>query len=573
MVSMKLLSVRLLALVLAGAGCLALPVAAQSVPHLSTTQPGGMPGLPVMGGVSKVPGGVQITWDGPSGYYQVFQKANNLSGSWVAWGQATNLSRTATIPAVYGKAFFRVSGPAPKYAGSKICISCHLSVCRYETNTAHASAFKDPLFKAAGGQNNPACLVCHTVGYGLKVNGAAVGFVSASATPQFEGVQCENCHGPAANHAAAEDDPSVRPQVEVAATVCGGCHFATPTQHPNDLPTFEEWSAGGHAAVVPAVLSDMSRNSGDIRSCGVCHSGSARLALINGKDPATTLANDYNVPQTCAVCHDPHATNNAAPVQLRNPLFSTKDFHLPGSAVASVGAFTNQYNASANINLCAQCHNDRGAAWTDTTNAPHHSLQYNMLLGTVGVLASGTQPFSGAHAGWPDALSGGLYATNQCATCHMSSDASGGHDHSLAVNYNACALCHNGDGPSAQAGWSAVLSNQVAVVISDLNRWAASQTNALLATNGVVAWEYSRPGGLTWQTNAAGAVLSWSLANPVSFRGPVAAGQARIAANILKARFNLYLYLNDGSFGVHNPIYAYQLLDFADSCVRQELAN
>ncbi len=62
----------------------------------------------------------------------------------------------------------------------KVCISCHLNVCRYETNTAHAGAFSDPNFIAAGGQTNASCLVCHTVGYGLTVSGKPVGFVSAA---------------------------------------------------------------------------------------------------------------------------------------------------------------------------------------------------------------------------------------------------------------------------------------------------------------------------------------------------------------------------------------------------------
>ncbi|MDO8624669.1 MAG: hypothetical protein Q7R47_01195, partial [Candidatus Diapherotrites archaeon] len=51
-----------------------LPLKAQNVPHLTTTHPGGMPGLPVVTGIQKVTNGLQVTWDGPSGYYQLFQK-------------------------------------------------------------------------------------------------------------------------------------------------------------------------------------------------------------------------------------------------------------------------------------------------------------------------------------------------------------------------------------------------------------------------------------------------------------------------------------------------------------------
>ncbi len=57
--------------------------------------------------------------------------------------------------------------------------------------------------------------------------------------------------------------------------------------------------------------------------------------------------------------------------------------------------FTNVYNP--NVNVCGQCHNDRGAAWTDTSRAPHHSPQYNMLLGTVGELADRADSRTARH--------------------------------------------------------------------------------------------------------------------------------------------------------------------------------
>src|SRR5690242_8894096 len=96
------------ALILAGLGMSGLPLAAQPVQHLTITEPGGMPGLPVMTGISRTTNGVQLTWDGPSGYYQVFQKSNSLNASWAALGKATNLARTTTITKLYSNAFFRV---------------------------------------------------------------------------------------------------------------------------------------------------------------------------------------------------------------------------------------------------------------------------------------------------------------------------------------------------------------------------------------------------------------------------------------------------------------------------------
>jgi hypothetical protein len=549
----------------------------QSVQHLTTTQPGGMPGLPVMEGIERQANGVQITWDGPSGYYQVYQKSNSFGAPWVALGKATNLVRYAVVTPLYSNAFFRVSGPAPKYAGVKVCVTCHSSICRFETNTPHASAFSSTNFMARGGQTNRLCLPCHTVGYGLPTGFSLTnqnGIFSYAAN--LAGVQCENCHGPAANHAAATDDPTAVPRVEIAATVCGGCHSASHTTYTN-APTFEEWSASGHAAVTPEARQAMSSAAPNINNCGVCHSGSARLALINGINPAVTLTKDYDVAVICAVCHDPHATNSN-PVQLRNPIASTNYFALSSADVATVAAFTNKFNASANINLCAQCHNDRGAASMDITNAPHRSVQYNFLLGSVGELLDGPSAFNpGSHAGLPSSagysISGTFYLTNQCAGCHLQSDGRGAPDHSVLITSDTvCLNCHLIPPALLEEFYlTPALSNSVTTLITALNRWAARQTNPLLAASGVVAWEYTNPGGLTWRTNSAGNVTGWTLNNPVTFTGPGTAGQALIPTQVKRARFNLYLVLNDGSFGVHNPTLAINLLNAAQIWMVQVL--
>jgi hypothetical protein len=524
---------------------------AQPVQHLTITQPGGMPGLPVMEGVKRLTNGVQVTWDGPSGYYQVYQKNNRLNAPWVALGKATNLVRYAVITKLYSNAFFRVSGPTNADIGAQACAGCHDNILTTELKTRHARAFTNTTFVVAN----------RTVGYLLPG-----GFISQAATPQLAGVQCENCHGPAAYHAANPDDHTVIPRVEIAATVCGGCH--TGPRH----PTYEEWNTSGHAAVVPDALLAMSSSTSNISSCGRCHSGSVRLALIGGQNPVA-LTNDLNVAITCAVCHDPHQTNSN-PAQLRNPIFSTNYFSL-----ATTDVFTNKYAANTNINLCGQCHNVRGAAWTDTSRAPHRSLQYNFLLGSVGELWNGVTDSPaifnpGTHAGMPDSaqnsISGTFYLTNQCVSCHLQQDAAPAtaHSHTFEVDTdNVCMNCHLSDPGHSATG----VSDNVSLVIDELNQWAATQAPAALRSNGIVAWEYTTPGGLTWQTNLSGYVTSWALADQVNFSGPDAAGQALIPDNIKKARFNLYLVVNDGSLGTHNWIFALNLLSASESLIFQEL--
>jgi hypothetical protein len=67
-------------------------------------------------------------------------------------------------------------------------------------------------------------------------------------------------------------------------------------------------------------------------------------------------------------------------------------------------------------------------------------------------------------------------------------------------------------------------------------------------------------------------VISWSQTNQVNYyNGPDAAGQALIPDNIKKARFNLYLVVNDGSLGTHNWIFALNLLSASENLIAQEL--
>ena len=391
-------------------------------------------------------------------------------------------------------------------------------------DTKHAHALE--ALQEAHQDTNPSCLPCHTVGYGLPT-----GFVSEMATPQLAGVQCENCHGPAANHAANPDDPTVKPRVELASTVCGGCHTGA------HQPTYDEWRTSGHAIVVE----DMNPAS-RIDSCGRCHSGSARLSLLKG----WPLPNgDANIPPGCVTCHDPHRTT-ANPAQLRNPVASTNDYFITTSA-----PLLDQYDP--NINVCAQCHNHRGASWTSSSRSPHHSPQYNMLLGTVGELPSGLPPNRpAAH---------GLRIAQQCAGCHMqtkeyvSEEEPAVTGHAFRVqSFELCRDCHPQPEALVEFTTSAV-SNRIDQVKALLDTWATTTApDALRTKYGSRAWEYSTPGDLS-----------------PGGSGPTSAEQALIPENIQKARFDLYLVLYDGSYGVHNGPYSVELLDAAQNWVQQEL--
>jgi hypothetical protein len=221
------------------------------------------------------------------------------------------------------------------------------------------------------------------------------------------------------------------------------------------------------------------------------------------------------------------------------------------------GNFLGAYNPK--INVCAQCHNDAGASWTDTDREPHHSLQYNMLLGTIGEgfpYLPSYQP--GSHA---------LYITNQCVGCHMQktsfvSDAqSANTGHNFTVyKYDLCQNCHVSVEPiSFLVGFvTNGVASDIQQVVFDLDYWASHSTNAaiesLYAKYGNRAWEYTIPGSL-------------SSGGP----GPDAAEQTNIPVNIQKARFNLYVVHNDGSFGVHNPEYVSELISQAEQFIQEEM--
>lgn len=533
---------------------------AQDIQHLSLAQPGGMPGLPVITGITQATNGVTVTWDGPSGYYQLFEKFTMTDPTWQPIGKATNLLRTATVPISSSNALFKVSGPSPHYAGSQACLECHSPIVNTVTHTRHFGAFTNSSFVAQGGQTDASCLPCHTVGYGLPT-----GFASKSTTPQLANVQCENCHGPAGVHAANPEDPVTRPRVELAATVCGGCHNAqfvpgkVAALHP---PLYEEWNASPHQAVLDELKTDFAGNLGNssfIPTCGSCHSGTIREALLENT-PLPTGHEAGAIGIACGTCHDSHQqfvhtnllsglrtnaltglviTNNQLgrlyTNQMRSPLSSLLDYHASGS-------FATNYNPE--INICGQCHNDRGAAATSVDFPPHHSSQYNMLLGTF------RQADTGVPSNQPATHA---LLEKQCVACHMQTPA-GTAGHSFKVqSFGLCQNCHSS--PESLVGFTtnAVLF-QIQRGKAALDFWALMKAPAALQKYGARAWEYSHPGSL-------------SGAGP----SPTTAEQGLIPANIQKARFNLYLVLNEGSFGVHNGPYTVDLVETAYELVLAEL--
>jgi hypothetical protein len=89
----------------------------------------------------------------------------------------------------------RPRGQSP-YAGPTFCVKCHETLLALWSATAHAESFRT--LEESGEAANPACLRCHTTGFGEWK-----GFEGRESTPGLAGVTCEACHGPSGDHAGS----------------------------------------------------------------------------------------------------------------------------------------------------------------------------------------------------------------------------------------------------------------------------------------------------------------------------------------------------------------------------------
>lgn len=93
-----------------------------------------------------------------------------------------------------------------KFAGSKACADCHLSATKVHVKTPHAHATDTLVHLDPPRHFDPECLSCHATGWEpQKYFPFDSGFVGLRETPDLVGNGCENCHGPAAQHVAAEN--------------------------------------------------------------------------------------------------------------------------------------------------------------------------------------------------------------------------------------------------------------------------------------------------------------------------------------------------------------------------------
>jgi len=112
------------------------------------------------------------------------------------------------------------------------CQSCHGDAWRVFEASAHAHAFET--LKKANQDYNPECVSCHVTGFNEPQ-----GFLDARQTPQLVNVQCEACHGNAAQHVR---DPQ-KAFGAVPPRRCFGCHTK---ENSPDFVFFKYWEQIKH---------------------------------------------------------------------------------------------------------------------------------------------------------------------------------------------------------------------------------------------------------------------------------------------------------------------------------------
>lgn len=430
---------------------------------------------------------------------------------------------------------------AATYMGVQTCALCHSGGAVAEnvygswTNTLHSHAFKDAITGVSTDHFTKNCTSCHVVGYDanpLAVNGGFDDIATATnwtfpttlsptnwdAMPAtlraVANIQCESCHGPGSEHAAALGQTNLvnwpRLGVSMAAGDCAQCHDSL-THHYKTA----EWNNSMHASVV------RSPSGPGREACVGCHTG---IGFAQRMDGATTTNTTYEA-ITCQACHDPHDATN--PHQLRTVANVTlKDNH---TTITNGGMGK----------LCMACHMAREDAVNYVEVTPgsnrfggHHGPQADMLAGANAVTYGRDIP-SSAHRD---------VVTNSCVTCHMQDIESGpafthagGHTFNMAYNdgtnevdvVNACVQCHGN------------------VDSFDFKRQDYDG-------NGVVE-------GV--QTEVKGLLNKLALLLP-----PVGTPKTSLSISStwtkpqLKAAYNYQFVLEDGSFGIHNLSYAVGLL-------------
>lgn len=272
-----------------------------------------------------------------------------------------------------------------------------------------------------------------------------------------------------------------------------------------------QWAVSPHSGIVNAD----SPNSPALRdTCVTCHDGQGfankftTIDELGGADPS---------PIGCNSCH------------LENGVYNTDGWgHLPGD-------FTVQAGLGA---LCMDCHNIRSVP--DENNErrayPHYGTQSAVLTANGAFETQGVVYGSSPHLANPDS----------CISCHMAKDENGYANHyfNMKVEYvdSACGDCHAGlDTFNRPALGDYDGNGKVEGIQDEVKGLMELVEKEIIARLDNGAGSFDHGGGAFAFLDGKGEPME-------------------VSNLIYKATWNYDLIKSDGSFGVHNPIYAVQVL-------------
>ena len=442
----------------------------------------------------------------------------------------------------------------------------------------------------AGGHYNETCFPCHTVGFNTSASAVNNGFddqanyatfiadtsmFSKSADPTRysrmwntaaysalapeTNIQCENCHGPQ-NSPAHATNPipggPIGPRTSMSADICGSCH-GEPARHGR----FQQWEDSGHGNYELAVEEGTSTN------CAGCHSAQGFMVLLprlQAGNPSRSIPSasitwtaDTVQPQTCAVCHDPHAEGassgdpNTAAVRVMD-----NTPKLPGGFIATgVGRGA----------ICIICHNSRNGGsgndsflhqdgdpvfgtLTGNYNGPHEACQGDVLMGK-----------NAYFVGNGDLRSPHSIVIDTCANCHMEktnppellSYNLSGTNHSFRASLDICGSCHGVNtslGPMLQA----TVKSTLEVLQASIGDKVISRNTGTPIAQVV---DLGSRGSINVIYTGTNTVVNINVASIPGLDIPSLGTD-----DLAKALWNFYLIEQDQSFGVHNPDFTFGVL-------------
>jgi hypothetical protein len=427
------------------------------------------------------------------------------------------------------------------------CGNCHIDRQRTWQTTRHANAWQD---LQASGHASASCNKCHTTNGATNLAADTAGYFSVpdNAKKFYQDVQCESCHGPGAGHVSGPDafQPLSTVHADTAqAWGCGTCHTGTHT------PFVDQWKHSLHSIVTAPAASSTDP------TCRGCHSAQGAIARFDPKADYIEKSATTWEPIVCSVCHDPHGgTGNAH--QLRFPVNT----------------------ADLSTNLCMQCHYRRSVPDPTSSRGPH-SPQGPMLLGEAGWIPPNFQYDATRQA----ATHGSAANPNLCATCHMEAydvtdNVSGTFVFHSAGHLFRAIPCVDANGQpidtlrtcaDAQRRFNACAAGGCHATGSQAQAIRQVLTGRLLGDLRTIWIDVNKNGVVDAFPTDSGLVARVKLTSPCDFSTsatPPASGPCLgqpAGASIVTvgegAFFNADLVQRgDGSYGVHNPIYAEALL-------------